>query len=488
MSDKIGSHASSGSSKMFGKTELDLNHLLAIENTTELLEHVCPATGHLLWPLIRIPFLRFVLSDLCYGAPLNDLGPRVVLGRALLNLTRAAAHNVANWHSAKASVLLMGTGLGNYKKENQWRNRLSDDFASAIPDTYVMEDLWNWQWPFPRHNCKVLFHTPLQVASTAFGKFAVRGVHRRQAKALVAFVRRRSQQILEWELGSDREAFLVNMLAKHMAAIPFKQAVYQKMLGDLKVELLIKEEACYGPSGVLIATARKMGIVTAEYQHGIVSAGTDAYNFAPVLLDSDEYRKTLPEYFLTYGKWWGAQINAPVKKVAIGNPHRTAQIQHIDRTRPRSDILILGDGIDTPLYLAFCDRLMQRLGNEFRVVFRPHPFERPIIDSLARSRGSAVHIDRNGDIYSSFMTAHAVLSEVSTGLFEAVGLVENIFLWDTPKSRFCYPSHPFELIRDANDMELKLARGHNKTVVADDLWENGWEENYRNFVRQALAL
>jgi hypothetical protein len=280
------------------------------------------------------------------------------------------------------------------------------------------------------------------------------------------------------------------MLARHIAVIPFKQAAYQKMLGDFRVKLLIKEEACYGPSGLLIATARKMGIVTAEYQHGVVSAGTDAYNFASVILGSAEYRETLPEYFLTYGKWWGEQINAPVKNVAIGNPHRAMRMQRIETesVRPRNDILILGDGFDTPLYLALCDRLVERLGGRFKIVFRPHPLERPNIDRLVRDLGSAVHIDRNGDIYTSFLTAHAVLSEVSTGLFEAIGLVENVFLWDTPKSRFCYPSYPLEAIRDAEDMELKLACGHNKTIAADDVWENGWEANYRGFVEQALGV
>ena len=79
--------------------------------------------------------------------------------------------------------------------------------------------------------------------------------------------------------------------------------------------LLIKEEACYGgaDNACAILAARNLGMVSAEYQHGAVSSGHNAYNFAPAISSAKSYRKTLPDYFLAYGSWWAAQINAPVK-------------------------------------------------------------------------------------------------------------------------------------------------------------------------------
>jgi hypothetical protein len=381
----------------------------------------------------------------------------------------------------------MGTGMGNYLKDDRWFNRLTDHFALAANGTYVMEDLWDWNWPFPRHNQNVLFHTPFQFETAVRGRVQVRSRHQRRAAELVGFMRRRALDILEWELGDERYAFLVRMLSRHMAAVPAKKNAYEKFLNRLKVKVLLKEEACYGPSSVLISLARDMGIVTAEYQHGVVSAGTDAYNLAPVLVQSPAYRKGLPDYFLAYGNWWTRQINVPVTKISIGNPHRSNQTAQVSK-KPQMvrDILLLGDGFDTLRYLDLCEQLADVFGGTYRVVFRPHPLERAQIDATVAKHGTSVHIDRNADMYQSFATAHVLISEVSTGLFEAVGTVENIFLWDTPKARFCFPSFPFEAVKSAEEMKIRLDDERPCLITPSEIWENDWKENYMTFLDRAM--
>jgi hypothetical protein len=72
----------------------------------------------------------------------------------------------------------------------------------------------------------------------------------------------------------------------------------------------------------------------------------------------------------------------------------------------------------------------------------PHPFEREKVKSLILPDG--VRLDSHADIYSSLKESSVVISELSTGLFEAVGLVDKVLLWETDKSRFAFPEIPFK--------------------------------------------
>lgn len=258
--------------------------------------------------------------------------------------------------------------------------------------------------------------------------------------------------------------------------------------------LLINEEACYGgaDNATAILAAKHLDMATAEYQHGAVSAGHDAYNFAQAISASQAYRQTLPEYFLAYGSWWGQQINAPTKKLVVGNPNRIETLIGVPAKIGKPEqILVLGDGLDTPLYLTLCESLIAALGGTYQVVFRPHPFERAKIFSDHRSGFvGKVAIDFHSDIYTSFREAGVVISEVSTGLFEAIGLVARIFIWDTPKARFGYPAHPFQRFSDADELARRIRDEGEGRVSGQDIqsiWAPNWQRNYLEFIDEVLG-
>ncbi len=111
---------------------------------------------------------------------------------------------------------------------------------------------------------------------------------------------------------------------------------------------------------------------------------------------------------------------------------------------------MLSDGIDFPLYLALAQGIApaaRSLG--WRVVLRPHPLERTAVAAQYGERVGDVAIDRAGELYASLAAAHAVVSEVSTGLFEAVGVaLDEVFLWDTAKSRLRRPTTSLSQLRE----------------------------------------
>lgn len=467
-------------------SEVGLHDILRAEDDAAILDFKCPESGYLLWPLARIQFLRFILSDLLYGTTLINMSGRTHRQAALTTLTRALVHNAVHSRRLTAPIMLMGTGLGHYRRDGLWFNRLADYFVAACPASVTLEDFFEWRWPFPRHNQRVLFHAPIQVAGQLVGRLRMTRRHVELATELVGLVRARAKLYLDWDLGEARADYLIGALARHAAAIPLKRRAYQNLLSRTGVRLLLKEEGCYGPSSIVLAVAREMGIKSAEYQHGSVSSGNDAYNLSPILRNSPEYRKTLPDFFLGYGKWWNDQINVPVGKIVIGNPHRSEQVQGLAvPSDAQTDILLLGDGVDTERYLDFARELATSLGNRFRVVFRPHPLEREwVATNLPDWRAGSVWLDVNPDIYQSFLSAYAVVSEVSTGLFEAIGCAGRVFIWDTPKSRFCYPSHPFEAVASIEQLVARIEQPYMESSAVDpeDIWASGWRANYLRFL------
>ena len=475
-----------------------LTEILQIEDSAELLAICCPDTGIPLWTTIRHAFLVQIMVDLLYDSHIVKLEGAVRSGsrlKAVKAISKSFVHNAIRLRSIDQEypVALMATGARLLKREGRYFNSLSDYFVTTAPDqTMVIEDLFGWQWPFPRENNNVLIHSPLRVEGELRGRFR-EGRYRELARGLVDLVSLRAKDLLDWNTGDVRCRWLEKRCSNGAASLLPRYQTYQSIFRKMGARLLIKEEACYGgaDNATAMLAARHLGMVTAEYQHGAVSSGHIAYNFAPAVSVTQAYRQILPDYFLAYGSWWGEQINTPVKKIALGNPHRdeTLAVAPTDNTH-RTQILILGDGIETAVYLELGARLSVALGNTFEVVFRPHPLERASVwDKHPDGFVGAVRVDACKDIYSSFQLANAVVSEVSTGLFEAIGLVPKVFIWDTPKARFGYPVHPFQVFSDATELArlvLDESAGQVGTQPMESIWTPNWKRNYLDFLEEVL--
>lgn len=476
---------------------ITLAELLVVEDDAALLEFRCADTGILLWPLVRTVFFRMAMSDFMYGTPLDGSVSRgVPISRAIATLSRSILHNlclsVTGQH--RAAVCIMSSGVGNQSVEGLLLNRLSDHFALAWPSqTVTVEEHFHWIWPWPRHNPRVVLHAPLQAMNAVGAKLSMRAAHMRQATQLISMVADRAKRLLDWRPGPEREQELVAMLTRKIAGTPRQLRRYEAMLKQIRPKLLLTLAGCYGPSATLITAAKGMGIITAEYQHGTISAGHDGYNFAPTIRDSADFRAALPEHFLSYGAWWNDCINAPVRMMVLGNPHRDFRLAHAAQVTPtKENILILSDGTEFAIYLDLARQLepeAARMG--LRVVIRPHPLERSLVASKYAAGSGNIVIDQNDDLYASLITAHVVVSELSTGLFEAAGLADKLFVWDTPKARFGFPTFPFQSFGSAFELTQLLEddrAGRLPASQVDAIWAPGWRRNYGDFLRSCDIL
>lgn len=470
-----------------------LADFLEIENCDEIQRPQCPQTGIPLWSQLRIAFFRTIMGDLFYNTPMpTRSGTTSSRRRAVMTMTRSMLRNRRFMPAlrSRAPILLTGEGVADRWAGAGWHNRLVDPFIERTPDrAAVLLDHSEWRWPFPRSHERVLLHAPFQARHALFGK-RMAWRHRQSSADLVRIAVDRARARLGWEIGPKREADLTQFLARKAAALPVQFSDYGGLLDHLGTRLLLVGCGCYGPSAALIAAARERGIVTAEYAHAGTTAGHDAYNFAAAVRESASYRRILPDYLLNYGEWWDEQVNAPVARFPIGNPARPPLEPAVHNDQ--DVILILGDGIEFDNYIQIAHHIRGRVSSlGCRVVLRPHPMERDLVLRRYGKRAGDVVIDAEGTIYQAFASAKAVLSEVSTGLFEACGLVEHIWVLETPKSRFSVPHHPFVSISSLEELD-RVVDGVDRvaapTVVPTSLWKRGWAQNYAGFLNDVGAL
>jgi hypothetical protein len=472
---------------------MSLADILKVEDSSELLDLSCPETGIPVWPQVRGWIIREIMGDLLFlnGAASDTRASRSP-ARGVVVLGRSIAHNfrLRRSLSVRSPVLVTTEAIADQSIEGCWFNRMADYFAE-LPggQAVVLSDQHEWSWPFPRHNANTYLHAPLQVATSLPDRLFVPQRLRRLARDLCDSVAVRARDQLGWSIGETRRKAFECYVARKLATTPRRYRAYERLLDAVRPKILVASSACYGHIATLVAAANDKGIATSEFQHGAISEGHDGYNFASSIRADPRLQRVMPRHFLSYGDWWNERFNAPVAKRTIGYPDRARKLGGIVRSgAAATKVLVLSDGVELELYLQLARELQEGLASTgLSVVLRPHPLERS--KALALSSTASVTIDESRDIYEAFVGAHTVISEVSTGLFEAVGLVERIIMLDTLKSRFGYPVHPFHAAAGfAEIAELIMGGSAAPTVSEDELWQTDWQGRYFEFLEEVGAL
>jgi len=455
----------------------------AIEDDSIFSEISCPSTGVLAWPAIRQDVIRALIGDRYYaGSWLARPGPGRIR-RVLASGLRAALTNARSGRK-RSDVVLVTSGAGLIDRGGRMFNRYADHFVAQLGlASWTLEALAEDRWPtLPRSNDRLSFEADHRLWLLLAGSLGSRPRHRAMATELVDRAAALGRDRLGWDLGESRRNTFIALGARRLAAYPARARHAEGVIRSVRPRLAIVEEGCYGHMAVFNSVARASGVRVAEFQHGMVTSAHDAYSVAPRLEASDSYRSTLPDVFLSYGDWWNQQFGlAAVERKTIGNPHRTEALGDWAPVPDRHTVVVLGDGVDTETTLAFAARLAEALPTGLRVAFRPHPLERSY---LSRQAAVPVDLDLAGDLYESLSGAVAVVGEASTALFEAVGLVDRIFAWDTPKSRFYLGNHPFEVVWEPEQIAeaMRLASRSSSELHVDDVWAPDWRARFARFV------
>ncbi|WP_148717346.1 hypothetical protein [Chitinolyticbacter meiyuanensis] len=464
-----------------------LQDLLNIEDEAPLDDFFCPSTGLLLWPLVRVAFFREIISDLVYSTAISSVSNGPSAFQKASALFRAELWNIGlQYAGMRASLLCVTDSVADRFIDGRRFNRLSDPLLNCYDGNSVcLLEQYDWKWPFPRHKSRVLLHGPSQARIAVIGHLRARIPNVKAATVeLVNAACSAAQRILGWNLTSNRKLAFEHFVARKIGGLPAALALYRNMVESIQPSFLLASGASYGPLMPLIYAAREVGACVVEFQHGAISRGHDAYNFGDRIFQSKVYRSALPDYFLSYGRWWESQVNLPVKMVTVGNPARPEGGGVGRGGRPF--IIILSDGIEFNKYAELAHSMIDYAKQRgLRILIRPHPLERQRVSSMTFDDEDIIALDDSSTIYDAVSGAEIVISEVSTGLFDAVGLCKKILAWRTAKSIFAYPVLPFSSFSSIDELfeVLESADQSEEERLGDELWEKNWESNFKNFIQ-----
>lgn len=478
-----------------GDKMMSLNEILEIENTPEILEFTFQGHDCLMWPAIRHVTLRLIMDQEIHanGSLVQIDATHSVNRRDQMRCGFDGLVNNMRFINVQSDIVFFTGGITNSKIDGKYVNRVSDHFALCYPNSsLIFEDPLNWKHLTPRANTKIVYTSPIILTNSILSQLFSYKIKKKPILAFLDFVNWRLLSILGYQLTPRQLDYLLNSLFSHSTRVQFELWLYEKMFRKLDPRLILFEDGCYGGRGHLIQLARKIGIKTAEIQHGMVSKGHNAYNFAPVLLKSNQYCQYVPDYFLTYGQWWEERISIPCQAVTIGNPHRDYMLQRLSNSRKVSDIiLILSGGLRFEFYVKIALRLVKLLPNYFKIVIRPHPGERAEIRENYCQDVQDVFIDYSDNIYSMLAKSTVVIGEVSTGLFEAIGLTKKIFTLQSPLNFLMMPDNPFETVQTIEQLAERLMERSSGVVgndLASGIWAEDWQTNYKNFIEREIGL
>ena len=478
---------------------ITLADILAVEDDPEILSFRCPDTGWLAWPTVRHVFLCYLINELSYPwpGPIRPVPNMWQHRKAVPALARCIVHNRLRRSGGvtQRPVMIFASTGTLVPWEGGMLNRVSDHFAFATPGgASCFEDVLppRYEIPRARANPDVLYTLPALAKRYLVSALQARGGFDSVARDLTASLVRQARRLFELAVSPERQAITQAFIARGLRRYPHERSRYRSLFEQARPRILLVTAGTHGSLAAAIQVAHDMGIAVAEYQHGVAGSGQPEYNFAPVLLGSEEYRRTLPDYFLSFGCWWTARFNAPVQRVAIGNPHRSESLPRLcGPGASNGTILVVAKLGDVARFVSLALDVHRYAGGRLEVVIRPDP--RDLASVLERHRDrhiGAVRIDADADFYLSLAQAEVVVGGPSTTLFDAIGIARRVFIWNEVGGAFKYPEPMFERFNTAEDLVAKLNAAPDVSLdrpPSEEIWAPDWRSRYARFIAPFLS-
>ena len=265
---------------------------------------------------------------------------------------------------------------------------------------------------------------------------------------------------------------------------------YYKKFFELVCPKIVFGSAWFNP--FIVKFAKDMGIKTAEIQHGIIHKIHPGYNYGKAILNSKEYKKLIPDYMITYGKYWNNNFNRPTNKASIGKPHLVAKLNEAKRQTNKGQedyILIVSQPIVTHKMIDVAKFLARN--TEYRIIFRPHPKElsyRYLYSDLKQF--TKVFIDEDSDIYDLIIKSKIIIGHSSTTLFEAIPFNKTLYILKDRLSEIIIPKDIGYFFSSVEELyALMNSDLPPKQLTHDNIqyyWDLNWKENYQKFLQKIL--
>lgn len=458
-----------------------LDNLLKIEDDASLYDFTFSYKNTLMYPVIRFLLLQSAIEDQNrisspYG--LLHVGIKQKIEYILKSFHYRPKH-------IQSDIVFFGSDVSNIRQGNAYFNRLTELFANEYaPKTILIESADKMNYKRPRTYHKVFAEN--FVAISARIKSFLISAKIDDEKQINAFVQYLKQHFNYKFINMKVWDTVKHVLLRFSVRISFLCKEYTELLKWLSPKIVLLEDACYGGSVPIIIAARGLGIPIGEYQHGLISLSHPAYNYSAQL--SEKYKYYIPDFYMSYGRYWMENSRIPTKVLEIGNPYLSETIVHCEYSEKKEVLLYISAAIDPDCYVQEVLLLKEMLANKgCEIMFRIHPSEvlrlqmvyKPIIDA-------GIPIDTQ-PLYETLRHTKYLLGDFSTVLFEASMFDCIIFVRDTPHNRSNVDITRFNAIQSMDELVKKICSQEYQKTAYRDFWADNWQSRYKEIIESYIS-
>ena len=458
------------------------NIFFEIERDNKILEYK-GSDGAPLWLFMRNSLFNLLSTIVFHDAAVQQARP--YNAQMLQYMAKAMWHNFRMFFARKKASVVFYTISREVVVNQKFFNQYTDDYASLIPeDSITIEHPpLDWKWKFPRHNNKLIFSGPWLTVCSLWAKFFKQDAEK--IHLLMACVKERVEQICGVTLTDEQ---CQSIIAETMY-LQGQTKVYAKWLvravKRYGAKCIVMLGGSYPWYYYLNKEFKDHNIISADLQHGWISATNYVYNYDQSLVTNPGVITAAPDYYLCYGNYWAEKTNIPYKdKIAFGNPYRSNTIRNFQK-QEGNKIVLIGCSRNTSAYLELAEHLKGACAGA-EIIFRPHPTERLETQKLMESGKYSCQIDMGSDLYTLLSQTRILISEISTVLFESIGLIDNIFVWKTEYSNHLFPDNLFAGFATKEELLALVQDQPSHEVTADDIWDPAWKENFMRFYQERI--
>lgn len=387
----------------------------------------------------------------------------------------------------KRDVYIFSSGIVNILENEKYVNKLYDKFDDLYgAKSQILESSTKRKYLTPKKK-KIYYSELLNIIIALKSKFTKANKNDLNTiKEFIGFIEGRI------DIKKDFLRELGQILIKVSKREKISIFIYKFFLKLKKPKLIVVEGGYYGDQYALIMAAKKLNIIVVEYQHGYVGMSYPAYNYLKNLYNDLSF--FVPDYFLTFGRYWNDRIRIPAKIYEIGVP---LIVEKTKRNLPLlkngcKTILIISGGVDYKVINVFLKEILRKKSlDKYDIVLRLHPSEMPELQK------------RYGDILETrieldTLSLYDVLSKVdivvgfgvSTVQYEAVYFTDKVYLMNLPWVKFYEKDDkPTFLLFDNSDEFANMVESNCAIdIESKDMWEENWKTNYINFIEQTIGI
>lgn len=367
------------------------------------------------------------------------------------------------------------------KRNGKWFNRVNDYFSCKSLNALILDHSFNFEYKSPRFPKRVASQDFFKIIPDIIGKIFPK-VSSKDEQSIEGIINYLDQSLV---LDHDFKNFLRMFLTRTSLRIKFSKIFYKALFKFTSPKIIFIEDASYGVESYVIKWAKEMGIKVAEIQHGMVSPLYPAYCYGSVLHNKSIISNYLPDFYLTYGTYWGEVIKYPSKVVAIGNPHFSHSFHEgYDHTETRqNNILIVSDPCTPGKFSEIALHLAENLPAHFNITLKLHPLE---ID-LQNISNDRITVVKDGDIFKFLRSHQFCVSSFSTVLFESIAMGNRTLLFDDNITKAHIPDRIGERFKSPGELIKLILSDHTTNFSKEEIFDSNWEDNYSNFLKKNVG-